>query len=177
MLSVGLSQGTAPLLGYYYGKKDSENLSKAMRISIIYGVILGTVFTALLFVSNRVFAGVFLTDEKLIKQTAWFLRLLCFHAPLLGIINMVTAYFQALGKAINSLIITILRNAVLFIPGVIIMNAIFKLNGVILNQLVVELLLTVICMIMYAYNNPKKLFFVSVQYPHRYEPKSMKNHL
>ncbi|MDO4490849.1 MAG: MATE family efflux transporter [Lachnospiraceae bacterium] len=110
MLSVGLSQGTAPLVGYYYGQRNEKNLSKAMKTGTVYGMILGAFFTAILFFGNRLFAGVFLSEEGLIAQTEWFLRLLCFHAPLLGIINMVTAYFQALGKATNSLIITILRN-------------------------------------------------------------------
>ena len=80
-----------------------------------------------------------------------------FHAPLLGVINMVTAYFQALGKALNSLIITILRNVILFIPGVAALNYFFKLNGVILTQLIVEIVLTVICLIMYMSNQPKKV--------------------
>ena len=70
---------------------------------------------------------------------------------------MVTAYFQALGKALNSLIITILRNVILFIPGVVALNYFFKLNGVILTQLIVEIVLTVICLIMYMSNQPKKV--------------------
>ncbi len=157
MLSVGLSQGTAPLLGYYYGKNDEKNLAKAMRIAVIYGITLGAVFTAVLFSGSRAFAGIFLSDEALIVQTAWFLRLLCFHAPLLGIINMVTSYFQALGKAANSLTITLLRNVFLFIPGVAILNLFFQLNGVILTQLAVEGILTVICIVMYWRSSPKKL--------------------
>jgi len=47
---------------------------------------------------------------------------------------MMTSYFQALGKAIKSLTITVLRNAALFIPRVIILNYIWKLNGVIAAQ-------------------------------------------
>ena len=61
----------------------------------------------------------------------------------------ITSYFQALGKAIKSLIITLLRNAALFIPGVIILNYFWKLNGVIATQPVVETILTVICIFMY----------------------------
>ncbi len=61
----------------------------------------------------------------------------------------ITSYFQALGKAIKSLIITLLRNAVLFIPGVIILNYFWKLNGVITTQPVVETKLTLICIFMY----------------------------
>lgn len=157
MLSVGLSQGAAPLLGYYFGQKNGNNLGKAMRVTTLYGIILGAIFTGILFFGNRLFAGVFLDDEELITQTAWFLRLLCFHAPLLGIINTVTSYFQALGKALNSLIITILRNVVLFIPGVIVLNYLFGLNGVLLTQLVVEGIISVICIILYLCNQPSKL--------------------
>ena len=68
---------------------------------------------------------------------------------MLGVINMMTSYFQALGKAMKSLAITILRNAVLFIPGVVILNNFWKLDGVIAAQPVVETILTVICIIMY----------------------------
>ena len=66
MLSVGLSQGTAPLLGYYFGKSDDKNLSKAMGTATVYGIILGAGFTAILVVGSRVFAGIFLSDEALI---------------------------------------------------------------------------------------------------------------
>ncbi|MCI9584104.1 hypothetical protein D3Z50_03260 [Clostridiaceae bacterium] len=62
---------------------------------------------------------------------------------------MMTSYFQALGKAVKSLTITVLRNAVLFIPGVILLNHIWKLNGVIAAQPVVETALAIICMAMY----------------------------
>lgn len=157
MLSVGLAQGTAPLLGYYYGKKDNHSLSKSMRIGTIYGIILGAVFAFTIFFSAKVLAGIFLEDEKLITLTALFLQLLCFHAPLLGIINIVTSYFQALGKAFNSLLITVLRNIVLFIPGAVILNNFIGLNGVILTQLVVEMVLAIICIFMYFENKPIKL--------------------
>lgn len=61
-----------------------------------------------------------------------------------------TSYFQALGKAVKSLTITLLRNAVLFIPGVMILNHFWKLDGVIAAQPVVETALAVICTAMYA---------------------------
>ncbi len=157
MLSVGLSQGIAPLLGFYFGSKQAEKLKEAMRISIFYGMIFGAMFTILFMVSGRYFAAAFLYEESLIIQTAGFLRLLCFHAPLLGIINMVTSYFQALGRAAGSLTITVLRNVVLFIPGVIILNYFWQLNGVILTQLVVEMILTAVCIIMYRIAAPEKV--------------------
>ncbi len=98
----------------------------------------------------------FYMKKPLVRQTAHFLRLLCFHAPLPGIINMTTSYFQALGKAANSLTITVLRNVVLFIPGLILLNYLWQLNVVILTRLVIEVILTVICLIMYAVSSPER---------------------
>lgn len=149
MLSVGLSTGIAPLLGYAYGAGQKEHLDKTMRTGTVYGIALGVIFTAFFMVFCRGLASIFLDEESLVAQTAHFLRLLCFHAPLLGIINMVTSYFQALGKAMRSLTITVLRNIVLFIPGVILLNYVWQLDGVILTQLVVECILTVICLVLY----------------------------
>lgn len=41
MLSVGLSQGTALLVGYCYGQKNEKRLACSMRLATIYGVVLG----------------------------------------------------------------------------------------------------------------------------------------
>lgn len=73
-------------------------------------------------------------------------------APLIGVINIVTSYFQALGKAVNSMIITMLRNVVLFIPGVMLMDALWNLPGVIATQPVVEFIVMLVSIILYFLN-------------------------
>ncbi len=153
MLSVGLSQGVAPLIGFYYGAEEKRRMSSAMRCSILYGVLLGALFVALFLFGGNQFAAAFLHEESLIQQAGYFLKILCLSAPMLGVINMVTSYFQALGKAVQSLLITILRNAVLFIPAVILLNRWRQLDGVIMAQPVVETVLTVICLALYVAQN------------------------
>lgn len=108
MLSVGLSQGVAPLVGYYYGAGKKERMSETMKISMGYGIILGLGFLVLFFAAGTGLASVFLHDQSLIDQAGYFIRILGLSAPMLGIINMVTSYFQALGAAIKSLILTII---------------------------------------------------------------------
>ncbi len=150
LLSVGLSQGVAPLVGYCYGGNQKTRMSAIVKHTMLYGILMGAVFSAVFILFGKTLASIFLQDGILIEQTAYFLKILCLSAPMLGVINMMTSYFQALGKAINSLIITVLRNAVLFIPGVIILNGFWKLNGVIAAQPVVEAVLTIICIFMYS---------------------------
>ena len=149
LLSVGLAQGVAPLVGYCYGGNEKKRMSDMVKCTVLYGVLMGAVFTVAFMFFGKPLAAIFLQDTDLIEQTGYFLKILCLSAPMLGIINMMTSYFQALGKAIKSLTITVLRNAALFIPGVIILNYIWKLNGVIAAQPVVETILTGICIFMY----------------------------
>lgn len=151
MLSVGLSQGITPLIGYCFGAGQRERMTCAMRLSILYGILLGGVFTLLFLLAGRPLAAVFLHEEDLIAQAGYFLNVLCLSAPTLGIINMVTSYFQALGKALHSLSITVMRNAVLFIPAVILLNRLWGLAGVIAAQPAVEALLSAICLVLYAF--------------------------
>lgn len=149
MLLVGLAQGITPLLGYYYGAGEKKRMSDTMKYSIGYGVTLGAIFTVCFLLFSRPLVAIFLHDEKLVEQTGYFLRILCLSAPMLGVINVVTNYFQALGKALSSLFITLMRNAILFIPAVIFLNYIWKLNGVIAAQPIVETVLAAVCMVMY----------------------------
>ncbi len=149
LLSVGLSQGVTPLVGYYYGKNEKKRMSDIVKYTILYGILMGAIFTVVFVLFGKPLAAIFLQDSVLIEQTAYFLKILCLSAPMLGVINMMTSYFQALGKAIKSLIITVLRNVALFIPGVILLNYFWKLNGVIVAQPVVETVLTIICIFMY----------------------------
>ena len=149
LLSVGLSQGVAPLVGYCYGGNEKKRMSDIVKWTTLYGILMGGAFTAVFVLLGKPLAAVFLKDEALMEQTAYFLKILCLSAPTLGVINMMTSYFQALGKAVKSLTITLLREAVLFIPGVIILNHFGRLNGVIAAQPVVETALAVICILMY----------------------------
>ncbi|MCI8326641.1 MAG: hypothetical protein HFI37_02575 [Lachnospiraceae bacterium] len=120
-----------------------------MKYTALYGMFMGVIFTAIFVFFGKSLSAILLQDRVLIEQTGYFLKILCLSAPLLGVINMMTSYFQALGKAIKSLTITLLRNAILFIPGVIILNYVWKLNGVIAAQPIVETILAIICIFMY----------------------------
>ena len=150
MLSVGLSQGVAPLIGYYYGAGKKDRMTQAIKTSTIYGVFLGAIFLALFCLFGTKLASIFLHDESLIHQAGYFISILGLSAPMLGVINMITSYFQALGAAVKSLLITIMRNVILFIPAVIILNRLWQLGGVIAAQPAVETVLAIICIVMYA---------------------------
>lgn len=150
MLSVGLSQGVAPLVGYHFGAGNRTRMAQIMRMTMLYGVMMGAAFLAAFCLLGTQLAGIFLHDAALTGQAGAFIAILGVSAPMLGVINMVTSYFQALGAAVKSLAITLMRNAVLFVPAVIVLNSVWQLNGVIAAQPVVETVLALVCLVMYA---------------------------
>ena len=156
MLLVGLGQGIAPLIGYCYGAKQQDRLDRVMMLSSLDGGMVGAVFTALFLLSSELLVSIFLHDPALIAQSALFLRILCLSAPVLGVSNMVTSYFQALGKATSSLLITLLRNVVIFIPCVFLLNLLFRLTGTIAAQPVTEALMAAVCVMMYLISRKKR---------------------
>ena len=149
LLTVGFSQGIAPMMGYCFGAKQYDRMNKVVRNTMIDDAIFGALFTVVFLLLSEPLTMIFLHEEALIAQSALFLRIMCLSAPMLGIINTVTAYYQALGRAVNSLLITMLRNIILFIPCVILLNAVIGLNGAIAAQPVIETILAVVCLIMY----------------------------
>lgn len=131
-------------------------MSQAMKTSTIYGILLGASFLAVFCLLGTNLASLFLHDESLIHQAGYFVSILGLSAPMLGIINTVTSYFQALGAAVKSLLITIMRNVILFIPAVILLNSLWQLDGVIAAQPTVETVLAIICIAMYAKDSSVK---------------------
>ena len=156
LLSVGLAQGIAPLFGFCYGAKQVDRLRKSVYIGASFDILLGGLFAAAFSLFGRTLTAFFLDDGKLIAQSASFLGVIGLSAPLIGAINIVTSYFQALGKAVNSMIITMLRNVVLFIPGVMLMDALWNLPGVIATQPVVEFIVMVVSITLYFLNQKRE---------------------
>ena len=82
LLSVGLSQGVAPLVGYCYGGNEKKRMSDIVKYTIFYGFLMGTIFTVLFVFFGKSLAAIFLQDAVLIEQTGYFLKILCLSAPM-----------------------------------------------------------------------------------------------
>lgn len=77
LLSVGLAQGVAPLVGYCYGGNEKKRMSDMVKCTVLYGVLMGAVFTVAFMFFGKPLAAIFLQDTDLIEQTGYFLKILC----------------------------------------------------------------------------------------------------
>ena len=127
---LGVSQGLLPIIGFNFGagklNRIREALLKGLGISVASIMILGVA----LFVAPAFFLGLFSTERELLEIGIPALRIMVIMFPLVGVQIVSSIFFQAIGKGIPSLILSLLREIMLFIPFVFIMPFFYGLTGV-----------------------------------------------
>ena len=78
-----------------------------------------------------------------------FLRVACLAVPLTSANFLISYTLQAMGKGVQSAVLTFSRQGLLNIPLLIVMNLIFGLYGMIWTQLVVEIIMLPLSLGMY----------------------------
>lgn len=122
----GFGQGAQPIMSYNYGAKNVKRVKAAflllLKISMIYAVIL---WGCVMFFP-QIFTGIFTTDTALVAFTAKALRVYLAVMFLFGIQISCQMAFNSLGRAVESIIVAVVRKFVLLIPLIYIIPQIFR---------------------------------------------------
>jgi multidrug efflux pump len=139
-VQLGLAMGSQPLIGYNYGSKNFARMKSVMKFTMISNVISGTVLMILYLLFTHQIIGIFISNNEVISQGVPMLRALMLSVPVLGIMFVFEFTFQALGKAVPTLVLSISRQGFVFIPMLFIGRAVAGLNGIIFAQPVADII-------------------------------------
>ena len=126
----GITQGFLPIAGFNYGAKNWPRVRKIINTSILYSSILATLVFILIFIFSDFIPVIFSKDLEVSKQTPAALRYVFLALPIIGIQLIGAAYFQAIGKALPALLLTLSRQGLFFIPLLFILPPYFGVIGV-----------------------------------------------
>lgn len=138
LLQIGLCSGIQPLIGYNYGAKNKKRLLQVFRFTGICAVIMGTALTVLMIIARKSIIQAFINDAEVVNYGIQMIIALQLSGPVIGILFLCINTIQGMGKAIPSLILTICRQGVVFIPLVFLLSSLFGLDGVIYAQPVAD---------------------------------------
>lgn len=138
LLQIGLCAGIQPLIGYNYGAKNYKRLNKIFRFTAMCAIIMGTILTIVIFFAKTYMIKAFINDADVIAIGTKMVMALQLSGPVIGLLFLAINTIQGMGKAIPSLILTICRQGLMFIPMIYILNAVFQLDGVIYAQAVAD---------------------------------------
>lgn len=133
-ITIGLTQGIMPLLGYCYGAGETKRLKDINHWSFI---LLGC-YAAVCMVVVMTFADtlvrMFISEPDTVEKAVGFLRIWFFCAPGMCFTNLFSSIFQAMGKWIHSLALSVIRQIGLLIPLLAILSRLVGEMGLICAQ-------------------------------------------
>ncbi len=136
--SIGVANGLLPLVGYNYAAGNYERTEKCFR----FGVSVSLGFALLCVTVYELFApslcSLFIGDEKTVTYAAAFLRRMVIAMPFMSVCYPLITKFQAMGKAKESLTVSVMRKGVLDIPLYFVMDAVKPLYGCMWVQPIVD---------------------------------------
>jgi Na+-driven multidrug efflux pump len=141
---MGITQGFLPIAGYNYGKQQWKRVREVIFTSIKYACLLGVVIFILLYVFAAETAAVFIDNQVVIDQTAAAIRIVFFAVPIIAIQLIGAAYYQAIGKALPALLLTLLRTGIILIPLIFILKEFYGIDGVWMSFPIADISSTII---------------------------------
>ena len=117
----GIGQGAQPISSYNYGAKNADRVKKTFRLLLITCLTYSVSLWAAVQLVPRVFVSIFTSDAGLVTFTAPMLKIYLGGLFLFGIQIACQMTFTSLGKAVNSIVVAVVRKFVLLLPLIYIM--------------------------------------------------------
>ena len=148
-VSMGLCQGFMPLVGYNYSSGNYRRMREVSVFSWKTAIVISACFIICFVAFAPQILHLFIREIQTSELGASFLRVACLAVPLTSANFLISYTLQAMGKGIQSAVLTFSRQGLLNIPLLIVMNLIFGLYGMIWTQLVVEAIMLPLSLGMY----------------------------
>jgi putative MATE family efflux protein len=141
---MGVTQGFLPIAGYNYGAELWGRVREVIYTSIKISCGLGVLIFLGLFFFTREIVSVFTDNPDVIEQASFAMKLVFLSVPIISIQLIGSAYYQAIGKAIPALLLTLLRMAIILIPLLLILPNFYGEFGVWISFPIADVLSTLI---------------------------------
>jgi putative MATE family efflux protein len=130
MIVLGLTQGMQPISGYNYGAGLYKRVNEVLKKTIFIAVGVMTLGSLIAEIFPHTIVSLFTTDKELIKVTAVGMRYVLMTYCLVGYQTVSVVFFQSIGKANLSIILSVTRQFIFLIPLLLILPKYFGVTGV-----------------------------------------------
>lgn len=150
MLLIGLGTGIQPLLGYCFGAGNRKRYIAVMKFSLTLAFCLSLVMTAICYFGAGPLVKAFLDNKDAYAYGFSFARIYIYSGPILGLLFVFINAIQATGAALPSLILSISRQGLLYLPILFAMNGIFGTEKMlVMSQPITDYFSTVLAAVLF----------------------------
>jgi len=156
MLLIGLGTGIQPLLGYCYGAKKRDRYLAVLKFSLLLAFMLSAVMTLICYTFAGPLVTAFLDNADAFSFGMNFSRICIISGPVLGILFVLVNAIQSTGAAVPSLILSICRQGIMYMPILFTLNSLSDNPKVIVYaQPITDYLSTLLAVILFVYTFKK----------------------
>ncbi|MBQ2699811.1 MAG: MATE family efflux transporter [Clostridia bacterium] len=161
----GIAQGAQPITSYNYGAKNPGRVKKTFRLLLMTCLTYSVTLWAAVMLFPKVFVGIFTPDKALIDFTAPMLQIYLGGVCLFGIQIACQMTFTSLGKAVNSIIVAVVRKFVLLLPLIYIMPHVVadQTKGVYMAEPVADVIAVTFTAILFTFQFKKAMKEIELQ--------------
>lgn len=151
-VGFGLSQGMMPLVAYNFASGDHKRMRAIARTARNAGMAFAAFCIILFQLLAPQIAGIFNGHEQTVEMSTDFLRILCLAVPFMIFNLQISFTFQAMGMGKQSLVLSSLRQGVVNIPLLFVMNNLFGLYGIVWTQLISDVMTGIVSYAVYRHS-------------------------
>ena len=113
----GLNNGVIPIVAYNYGAKKRERVIKAIKVAIVFAVSFMMIGLAVMQLMPAQLLGIFNASKDMLEIGTTALRTISLSFIAAGFSVVMSSTFQAFGKGVYSMLISIARQIIVLIPA------------------------------------------------------------
>ena len=152
----GVTQGFLPIAGFNYGAGYYPRVKQTIKTAIVFASVLASLVFLGLFLFPEALTSLFLSNRPdlppedqlinvfVLEHTPNAIRWVFAATPIIALQLIGAAYFQAIGKAIPALLLTLTRQGFFFIPLILILPELLGELGVWISFPIADVLSTLV---------------------------------
>ena len=148
MINMGVNQGMQPIAGYNYGAQKLDRMMKVLKLAMIAGTCVTTTGFLVAEFLPELCVTLFTTDATLASLSVNALRVMMAAMPIVGYQMVITNFFQSIGMAKISILLSLSRQLLLLLPLLLVLPPIIGLDGVWMSMPVSDSLSALFALVM-----------------------------
>jgi putative MATE family efflux protein len=126
---LGIGAAMQPIAAYNLGAKNYKRLKKVVKETVIFAFITSAVLWLGTFVFAEQIISLFVKESDLIIESAKAFRVMVAVFPLLSIYYVTIYYYQSLGRAKTSFLVSIFRQIIVMLPVSLLLVKVLNLGA------------------------------------------------
>ena len=136
--NIGICLGMMPLVSYNYASGNHRRMKSFFTASRRAGLVIAFLSMILYYALAPALMRAFIEDAETVAYGTEFLRARCFAPPFMFLSFHMVNYMQAIGMGKESFYLIVIRQLVLNIPMLFLLNHLFGMTGIIWTQVIAD---------------------------------------